>query len=365
MLRMTTMVPALALLVSVTALADNRCDVAARTPGDVITLGAVPPPGYPENLACNRDTCYFTSPAAFDSFGDGVIFEFDRRTVAAFGGIRAAFFVPPEIPQAPNALSGIVIDGSTLLVTQNNGPIARIVRIDTLTGAVEPYSMPFPDLPPCVSGGTLPCSPSLPCEDFAPFGIPCSPVSGRAPLLNSAALAPDGSLYVSDSFQATIWKLPRGGGMPQIWYQDPDFEALLGPNGLAIRGGRLYVAVTGIVPPVSAIYTLPLGKAPDRTKRRTFTFFGAAVAPDEMDFGPGGTLYVTGVLSNAVHEFSKHGTPLRVFTHPDFQQPAGVRYERLRCSLIVLNHAILTPPGYQNFAVFDLFVGKREDDDDD
>jgi hypothetical protein len=49
---------------------------------------------------------------------------------------------------------------------------------------------------------------------------PCSPtVLDLPPLPNDIAFAPNGDAYVTDSMQATIWRVPKGGGAPKVWYQ--------------------------------------------------------------------------------------------------------------------------------------------------
>lgn len=59
--------------------------------------------------------------------------------------------------------------------------------------------------------------------------------------LNDAAAAPDGSVYVSDTLADAIWRL-RPDGVLEEWARGDRLE---GPNGLHVRGGRLYVAAWG------------------------------------------------------------------------------------------------------------------------
>jgi len=63
-----------------------------------------------------------------------------------------------------------------------------------------------------------------------------------AMLLNDVVVAPDGRVFVSDTFTMTIWVLEDGTFSP--WLQDP---ALMGANGLIVDGGALIVANLGDV----------------------------------------------------------------------------------------------------------------------
>lgn len=56
------------------------------------------------------------------------------------------------------------------------------------------------------------------------------------PLPNDIAFAPDGDDYVTDSMQATIWRIPKGGGTPKISFQSSKFASpYIGTNGLRLR----------------------------------------------------------------------------------------------------------------------------------
>ncbi|TBR24352.1 ATP/GTP-binding protein [bacterium] len=70
------------------------------------------------------------------------------------------------------------------------------------------------------------------------------PVPG-ALFLNDVAAGPDGSVYVSDTLADVIWRLGPDGVLDQ-WASGDRLE---GPNGLYVRGGRLYVASWGKAAP--------------------------------------------------------------------------------------------------------------------
>ena len=64
-----------------------------------------------------------------------------------------------------------------------------------------------------------------------------------AKFLNDVAAGPDGTVYVSDMPNDTIWRLKDGKFEP--WLKD---EALNGPNGLLVQGDDLIVAQFGDMP---------------------------------------------------------------------------------------------------------------------
>lgn len=79
---------------------------------------------------------------------------------------------------------------------------------------------------------------------YAPF-IPTGPS-----LLNDLAFDDAGNLYVTDSFAASIYRIPPGGGPPQAWFTDSrlagDPAVPFGVNGIRINhdDGKMYVSVT-------------------------------------------------------------------------------------------------------------------------
>jgi sugar lactone lactonase YvrE len=68
---------------------------------------------------------------------------------------------------------------------------------------------------------------------------------------NALAFDVAGNVYISDSFQATIWRTPPGGGAPTAWVTDPLLGTSgvppFGANGLAFNrdASALFVANTG------------------------------------------------------------------------------------------------------------------------
>lgn len=59
--------------------------------------------------------------------------------------------------------------------------------------------------------------------------------------VNDVAAAPNGDIYVSDTFTDRIYRLPKGG-TPEVFVESPELEY---PNGLLVDGNDLIVATWG------------------------------------------------------------------------------------------------------------------------
>lgn len=62
--------------------------------------------------------------------------------------------------------------------------------------------------------------------------------------LNDVAVAPDGSIYVSDTSTSEIYKLATDGNF-SLWLANEDLDR---PNGLLVQGNTMYVASWGSAP---------------------------------------------------------------------------------------------------------------------
>lgn len=301
--------------------------------GGAITVFAdVPDPGFPEGLVVVGDKVWTSTPASL-TFGVGVgpstLFAFDRAT-----GALAQSIVVPEDPNAQRGLVGIAVDAQGRLYVPNVQAGLGVMRVDASEGRVEVYS-PIPDIPPCVLGALAPA-------------IVCSPTLADKPAFpNDPVFDADGNLYVSDVFQATIWRIPPGGGAPTPWLQSAMFDGIpMGANGLRISpdGARLFIALTFPSPTaVAGIYTVDLAHPSSPV------LFAALDGGDGMTFGASGKLYVASAATNAIHVLDPHGAEVARYP-PDpianallpvpMDQPASVAFLDERESLLVANHAL-------------------------
>src|SRR5436305_8866079 len=202
-----------------------------RTIGDSKVLAAVPFPGYPESIAVHGRLVYVSVPAAFGVPGNldaSKIFAFDLDT----GALVKTITVQGQT-RFPKAISCIAFgeDDNLYVADEEQG----ILKIDVETGQQSVYAAPF-------------------FPNFTSIFNPPAPV-----LLNDLAFDKHGNLYVTDSFQATIWRVPAGGGAPQVWFQGAQIDGPFGPNGVRISpdGKLVYFTVTFDATGGGTTYTLP------------------------------------------------------------------------------------------------------------
>ena len=117
---------------------------------------------------------------------------------------------------------------------------------------------------------------------------------GAAAGPNGLAFDADGNVYISDSFQATIWRTPPGGGVPVAWVSDP----LLGTNGVPPFGANgiafnrnasaMFVANTGN----DTIVRIPLPAGPSGTPGEPQVFVNSINGADGLILDAADNLWV-------------------------------------------------------------------------
>jgi sugar lactone lactonase YvrE len=321
----------------------------ARPFGDVRVLATFPtPPGFPEGIAVKGNKVYVAGPARFGTAGTGPshVFAFDIKT----GELVHTYPTQGENLLGEHANSCVAFDGQGRLYVLNTQ--IGLYRIDTGSGQQEPYSSPFPDLKPCLDGVQ---------------GPPCSPTVGDAPALpNDIAFDEAGNAYVTDAMQATIWRVPAGGGAPQIWFQDARFDSpFVGVNGIRLSPDRtkVFLSVTTDLLGGAYIYTLPLAAAPQAADLSVFKQFAPGDLPDGIAFGKSGDLYVTIAtpLASGIEVLRPDGSTGASLRNPPgspifpYDSPANIAFDA-HGSLLVTNHAFATGIPSQ-FTVLDVYVG--------
>ena len=319
----------------------------ARELGDSNVLTALPGiPGYPEGIAVHKGLAYVSGPAAFGvpgNFFPSEIFAYDIDTGELVDTITI------EGQSGPlNALSCLAFgrDHELYVVDVEQG----ILRIDVITGEQSVYAAPF-------------------------FPVFESAFDPPAPVLpNDLAFDAEGYLYVTDSFQATIWRVEPGGGVPEVWFQDPAIDGPFGPNGVRIdkKSEKLYFTVTFTATGEGSVYTLPLIDHPELADLEIFHNYDGPdtdSAPDGIAFGKSGRLYVALAGTSEISILNCNGIEQEKFvgpahdpTAPDaplpWANPANIAFNMKTRSLLVTNHASLTglPDPSHLFAIFDVFV---------
>lgn len=327
---------------------------AAKQPrpyGDVQVLATFPtPPGFPEGIALKGNKVYVSGPARFGTAGTGpsTVVAYNRDT----GATEATYTTQGEVLAFEHANSCIAFDGDGKLYVLNIQ--LGMYRIDTGSGQQQSYSTPFPDLHPCDSN-PAPCSPTF-------FDAPSLP--------NDIAFDEDGNAYVTDSLQATIWRVPAGGGTPQIWFQDARLGTVpggIGANGIRLSPDRSKVFVVVSIDPTGQplIYTLPLVAAPVASDLAVFKTFAPGDIPDGIAFGKSNNLYVAIAtpLASGIAILNTSGVETGRLTNPPgspvfpYDSPANIAFDG-HGSLLVTNHAFATMIP-TNFTVLDVYVGDK------
>ena len=329
----------------------------SRPPGDARVFAPFPSdPGYPESIAVNGDRVYVAGPAQFGSFVQPKVVAYDINT----GAVVATYAIQGQNPLAPQAGTGIAFGKNDVLYV---GDLQQgVVRfdVDDPNAVQEHYASALPDIPPCA---------------VAQPGAVCSPTTtDQPPLINDLVFDDDGNLYISDSMQATIWRVPSGGGAPAPWFQSPAFDVAFGANGMRFdpRGERLYVAVTFGALGQGFIYSLPATATPAQSDLQVFHTYTMGEGPDGIAFGKSGKLYVALAASNQISVLRADGTEEARHSGPaanpggtlnplPFANPSAIAFNDKTRSLLFTNHAIFFPAADQFFAVIDVYVNDKGD----
>jgi sugar lactone lactonase YvrE len=175
---------------------------------------------------------------------------------------------------------------------------------------------------------------------------------------------------VTDSLQATIWRVPAGGGAPQIYFQDARLGTVpngIGANGIRLSPDRSKLFVVVSIDPTGSpfIYTLPLVAAPQASDLAVFKAFTPGDIPDGIAFGMSSNLYVAIATpaASGIAIINPSGTEMGRLTNPagspffPYDSPANIAFDG-HGSLLVSNHAFATMIP-TNFTVLDVYVGDK------
>jgi sugar lactone lactonase YvrE len=319
-------------------------------PSGSVFAQLAPSPGYPEGIVIVGDDVFVTGPATFGTAGlpASQVLVFDKSTGAAKPSIPIA----GEDTSVEHALSCVASDASGRLYVLSTQ--LGVVRLSpSASGWVQDiYSPALPDLPSCRLFGPTPCAPTL---------------FEAGPLANDLAFDAAGNLYITDSYQATIYKVPPGGGAPQIWFQSGLFEGVptqIGLNGLRVSPDQSKIFVTVTLPLASplngTLYSIPLVTSPKACDLRLEHVFGVLDGPDGIAFGANGDLFVSLAGTNSIGVLGPNKFEKTRFLGPKgsaipFDGPANIAFEG-NGSILVTNHATLSK-NTAHFAVLEVAAG--------
>lgn len=337
---------ALYLAAALLALSLAPTAILAQALGDSKVVATVPSPGYPEGIATRGNRFYVSGPATFGQpLGSAYVYAYDIKT-GAFEASYPITITNPFAGMSAASCAAFGPDGKLYVVE----PFVGVIRMDLNPGNTQSVYAAF-----------TPAGPSL---------------------LNDLAFDDAGNLYVTDSFAATIFRIPPGGGTPTVWFTDPrlagDANVPFGVNGIRMDENyeNVYVSVTaenGTLDGV--IYRLPLASptAANLDEFYRYPFFPTfqLAGPDGIAFGRSGKLYVALAGTSQISVLRPDGTEEARYSGPaanpggspdpmPWANPANIAFDKHTGSLLVTNHASLVPFDPNLFCVFSVFVDDKD-----
>jgi sugar lactone lactonase YvrE len=327
------------------ALSLNPNTIRAQALGDSKVVTPVAAPGYPEGIAVRGNRFYVSGPATFGQpLGSAYVQAYDLKT-GAFAATYPITITNPFAGMSGASCAAFGPDGKLYVVE----PFVGIIRMDLNPGNTQSVYSQF-----------IPTGPSL---------------------LNDLAFDDDGNLYVTDSFAATIYRIPAGGGAPAVWFTDPrlagDPLVPFGVNGIRFdkNNKNVYVSVTAESGTLDGvIYRLPLANpsAGNLEEFHRYSFFPSftLAGPDGIAFGKSGKLYVCLAGTSQISVLRADGTEEVRYSGPaanpggspdplPWANPANIAFDVHTGSILVTNHASLVPFDPNLFAVFSVFVDDK------
>src|SRR4051794_29358839 len=332
----------------------------ARTKDDVLKFATVPSPGSPEPVVVAPDGTVYTATLnaeSGDTAAPSKVFAFTPE-----GKLKRTYDILGQPLGQQHGITGMAMDADGYLYVGSLAPPA-VFRIDPRTGAQITYAT-LHDVPTCSGTQTTDCSKAA--QDMKPWP-------------DYIVLAPDGSLYETDSLQALIWKVPPGGGKGQVWLTDDRLQSLLGPPAFGPSAMKLapddktlyFTTVEGPTgdgdPSAGRIWKLPIQPDGKPGQLQQFYVAQSADAPGGMGFGKSGDIYVSLTGSNAISQVGPDGKEKARFPDPvtnamyptALDGPIDVAFRGE--SLLVANSGFLSNNA-ASFALLDVYVGETGHD---
>src|SRR4030095_3869871 len=313
----------------------------AQTLGDSKVFSPVAAPGFPEGIAVNGNTFYVSGPATFGQpLGSAYVKAYNLKT-GAFEKNYPITITNPFVGMSGASCAAFGPDGDLYVVE----PFVGIIRMGLDAANSQSVYSQF-----------IPAGPSL---------------------LNDLAFDDDGNLYVTDSFAATIYRVPAGGGAPAVWFTDPrlagDPNVPFGVNGIRFdkNNKNVYLTVTAENGTLNGvIYKLPFVANPPAASLVEFHRYTLATglpAPDGIAFGKSGKLYVALAGTSQISVLREDGTEEVRYSGPaanpggalhttPWANPANIAFDKKTGSLLVTNHASLVPFDPNLFFFFSGYV---------
>lgn len=337
------------------ALSDAPAGAQQRARFDTRVLAQIPSPGFGAlSLVAPDRTIYvgsFENPAG-DSLPSKV-FAFSPD-----GALRRTYTISGQNLSQPHGVQVAAIDASGRLYLMDQSP-PRVLTLDPATGRQQVYAT-FHDLPNCSA---------------AALGAECSQtVEDNPPEPDYGAWAPDGSMYVTDYQEATIWRVPPGGGTARVWFSDPRLDGtMFGPAGIVLMPDHrtLLFDTAASAPSTGSDFTqgklfeLPIGAGGQPGVLRQLWESKQTEAPDGLALARSGNVYIAlvGPNANQIVEVSPDGLELARAPDPmanammstPYDEPSSVQFDGDR--LIVTNLSYIEGNSSHQ-VLFDVWAGE-------
>ena len=351
---------ALAVLAALTALAaltSGASGESKRERWDTRVLAVVPFPGYPARAYVHPNGRIYVGTYESDAGVDVPSRLFEYR---GDGQLSRSFTIKGQALGSTHGIQAAISDSHGRMIVLDTNP-ARVLTLNLRNHKQRTYSS-IPDVPTC-SG--------------AAAGADCSQaVSDNAPIPNYAAWGPDGSLYVTDYGQAAVWKVPPGGGKPELWLTSNKLDGVeFGTTGISLAADRRTLLVgqgssAGMGdgnPATGKIYEVPIKGDGSHGPMTKFWESQPTDLPDGFAIARSGRIYVPMVgLTAQIAVVGPDGKELERF--PDqpltgdngspvpFDSPSSVAF--LGTRLILANQSVIQGDASHQ-ALLDIEVGER------
>jgi sugar lactone lactonase YvrE len=303
----------------------ERCgnDPGLETYMEVELFAVTPPHEHPEGVAIRDGIVYVSTTAGLDAATEPSsgspfpIYRFDLCTGEELGSML--------VDSTGIGHAGLAWDAEGRLYSIDTG--GSVLRIDVESGSVEVYAT-IANVPVCTPLITSQCSAAL---------------VDRPPLPNDLAFDAAGNLYVTDSFQAAIFRVAPGGGTGTVWFTDGRLDsALLGPNGIRVNPDETHIlfGVTDDLNNDAVLFRIPLVDNPDPEQLGEVGRWPGG-GQDGLTLGAEGLIYVSLYAHNEIRVLTENGTELAVITNDMFDEPATMAFDDANRALINPSHAFL------------------------
>jgi gluconolactonase len=146
------------------------------------------------------------------------------------------------------------------------------------------------------------------------------PGTGAIAFPNALAFDKHGTLYVTDTTAGAVWRIPRGGPA-ELWLQHPLLEGdgssplpfPLGANGIAYRGGVVYVANTEL----GRIVAIRIGADGSPGSPQVIAQGPALVGADGLALDAHGRLYVAVAAQSTIVRLDPDGSNVTTIATAD------------------------------------------------